>query len=207
MKSAIITVEIHENYLNTLFGFFHLSRKTLFQNTHQTGGKKLEWNPPHTCNLPLHKPNQADEKIAPKLCFREVIQIPVCKETVFRCSNAKKTVPGEAAGSCSSSHSPKHTGFQGNQNYKELLLKLLLGLMHSPNLFSQRMGQAIHCQPWIWRGEVKTDWQGELLSYTMLLSVTLHYFKSAKTVTWKLQPPFWRWGWGMSERKTREGKK
>lgn len=98
-------------------------------------------------------------------------------------------------------------GFQGNQNYKELLLKLLLGLMHSPNLFSQRMGQAIHCQPWIWRGEVKTDWQGELLSYTMLLLVTLHYFKSAKTVTWKLQPPFWRWGWGMSERKTREGKK
>lgn len=41
----------------------------------------------------------------------------------------------------------------------------------------------------------------------MLLSVTLHYFKSVKTVTRKLQQsPSGDEGWGMSEMKTREKK-
>lgn len=161
MKSANITV-IHENYLNILIGFFHLSRKNLFQNTHPSGGKKPEWKITQT------KPSRQED--SPKAVFQGSHWGPCLQRNPVQVQQCPVWLPGTAH-----LHQP-----QTHLRNKELLLGLMQVTEHSHNLLSQRMGQAIHCQQWIWRWEVKTHWQGELLSYTTLLSVTLHYFNLLK---------------------------
>lgn len=122
MKSVNITVVIHENYLNTLFGFFHLSRKNLFQNTHETGGKKRECNIPHTCNLPLHKPNQANEKTAPELRFRKLFRSLFAKKPCSGAAVPKKQCPVRLLGAAHLHTAPNTREFKGTRVTKSYTL-------------------------------------------------------------------------------------